>query len=56
LDTIEREDCRLRPQYGERKRLATGLRMSWLTLSSIINMLGIRAMPRPIVPHRFGKL
>lgn len=38
LDTIEREGYNLRPQYNERKRLGTGLRMSWQALSSMINM------------------
>jgi phytoene/squalene synthetase len=36
LDTIEREGYRLRPQYEERKSPATGLRMSWLTLLSLL--------------------
>jgi phytoene/squalene synthetase len=36
LDTIEQEKYRLRPQYNESKRLRTGLRMSWLGLSSLI--------------------
>jgi len=38
LDTIEREGYTLRPQYNERKSLGTGLWMSWLTFSSIINL------------------
>jgi phytoene/squalene synthetase len=38
LDTIEREDYCLRPQYTERKTATTGLRMSWLTLSSMIQL------------------
>jgi len=41
LDTIEREGYRLRPQYDERKRTGTGLRMSWLALSSMINLRGV---------------
>ena len=36
LDTIEKEDYCLRPQYNERKSLGTGLRMGWLTLSSML--------------------
>ena len=56
LDAIEREGYRLRPNYSESKRLGTGLRMSWLTLSSMINLLGVRAVPRPVVGHRLGKL
>jgi hypothetical protein len=46
LDKIEREDYLLRPQYDERKSIRTGLQMSWLTLSSIINLRGLGAMPR----------
>jgi hypothetical protein len=38
LDTIERESYNLRPQYKERKRLGTGLRMSWLALSAMLNV------------------
>jgi hypothetical protein len=38
LDTIERESYNLRPQYNERKRLGTGLRMSWLALSAMVNV------------------
>jgi len=40
LDTFEAEGCFLRPQYEERKHLGTGLRMSWLALSSAINLRG----------------
>ncbi len=32
LDTIEREDFNLRPQYDERKQIGAELRMSWLAL------------------------
>jgi phytoene/squalene synthetase len=35
LDTIEREDYFLRPQYNERKRMSTGLRMVGQSLSSM---------------------
>ncbi len=38
LDTIEREDFTLRPQYAERKSFGTGLRMSWLALSSMVSL------------------
>jgi phytoene/squalene synthetase len=48
LDTIEREGYRLRPQYAERKSAATGLRMSWLTLSSLANWKG-RVPPTSVV-------
>jgi len=56
LDTIEREGYRLRPQYEERKSAGTGLRMSWLTLSSMINSRGVNTLPQPDVLHPLGKL
>ncbi len=56
LDTIEREGYNLRPQYDERKSLGTGLRMSWLTLSSLINLQGVGLPSLPIASHRAGKL
>jgi hypothetical protein len=46
LDTIEREDYHLRPQYMERKSARAGLWMSWLTLSSMVNYRGLGTMPR----------
>ena len=56
LDTIEREGYNLRPQYNERKSIGTGLRMSWLALSSVINLRGAGALPSPTVSRRPGKL
>jgi len=56
LDPIEREGYNLRPQYYERKSLGTGLRMSWLTLSSMINLRGVGTLPQPGVSHPLGKL
>jgi len=56
LDTMEREGYRLRPQYSERKSVGTGLRMSWLTLSSMINLRGVGTLPQPVVSHPLGKL
>ncbi len=48
LDTIEREDYCLRPQYNERKRIGTGLQMTWLALSSMIHLRGARTpTPQP---------
>ena len=55
LATIEREGCSLRPQYDERKSVGTGVRMVWLTLSSLINPSGAGALPRPIAAHPLGK-
>jgi phytoene/squalene synthetase len=40
LDTMEREGYQLRPQYNERKSAKIGLRMSWLTLSSMFKWRG----------------
>ena len=37
LDTIETEGYCLRPQYDERRSARTGLRISWLTLSSLVH-------------------
>jgi phytoene/squalene synthetase len=45
LETFEREGFTLRPQYNERKSIGTGLRMSWLALSSMINMRGMGISP-----------
>ncbi len=47
LDTIEKEGYRLRPYYGERKRIETGLRMSWSALVSMINFREAEALSRP---------
>jgi phytoene/squalene synthetase len=55
LDTIEREGFILRPQYNERKRIGTGLRMSWLALSSLINVRGQGTASRPTASSRSGK-
>jgi hypothetical protein len=56
LDTIEREDYYLCPAYRERKSIGTGLRMSWLTLSSMLNWPGLGTLPRSVVSHPLGKL
>ena len=56
LDTMGREGYFLRPQYNERKSLATGLRMSWLTFSSMINLRGMGALPQSDVSHPLRKL
>jgi hypothetical protein len=56
LDTIEREGYSLRPQYSERRSIGTGLRMSWLSLSSLINLRGAATVSRPIASQRLGKL
>jgi hypothetical protein len=56
LDTIEREGYTLRPQYNERKSAGTGLRMSWLTLLSIINLQRVGALTPSEVSHPLRKL
>lgn len=55
LDTIEREGYILRSQYNERKSLGTGLRMSWLTLSSMLNLRGVGVLSQPVVSRPLGK-
>ena len=45
LNTIENEGYCLRPQYGERKSFESGLQMSWLALSSMINLRGAEVSP-----------
>lgn len=62
LDTLEREDFTLRPEYPERKSIRNALRMSWLALSSLLNLPGAGVPSRPIaefeneLPQRQGKL
>ena len=56
LDTIEREGHSLRPQYRERRSIGAGLRMSWLALSSLINLQAVGTLSRPIASQRPGKL
>ncbi|MGZ9223303.1 MAG: phytoene/squalene synthase family protein [Anaerolineales bacterium] len=45
LNTIENEDYCLRSHYSERKSFTSGLRMSWLALSSMINLRGAGVSP-----------
>jgi phytoene/squalene synthetase len=56
LETIEREGFILRPQYNERKSIGTGLRMSWLALSSMISLRGVGTPSRQIASQRQGKV
>jgi hypothetical protein len=56
LETIEREGFILRPQYNERKSIATGLRMSWLALSSMISLREVGTLSRPIASQGQGKV
>ncbi len=55
LDTIERENYYLRPQYHERKSIGTGLRMSWMAFTSMIHLRGAGALPQTVLPHPAGK-
>src|SRR5512136_1666231 len=52
LETMEREGYSLRPQYSERRSIGTGLRMSWLVLSAMINLRGSATLSRPIASQR----
>jgi len=56
LDTIEKEGYLLRAQYNERKSVRTGLRMSWLTLSSVMSLPRAGTSPQPVLPRTVGKL
>ena len=56
LNTIEKEGYRLRTQYNERKSAATGLQMSWLTISSMFNLRGADNLSQPDLSRRLGKL
>ncbi len=56
LDTIEKEDYLLRPQYNERKSAGIGLWMSWLTLLSMISLRKVDALPQPDISHPLEKL
>lgn len=56
LDTIQRESFLLRPQYRERNSIGTGLRMSWLALSSMISLPGLATPSRQITSQRQGKV
>jgi phytoene/squalene synthetase len=44
LDTIEREGYRLRVNYDERKRLGSGVQMSWHALSALLGRHGSGAL------------
>jgi phytoene/squalene synthetase len=56
LDTLEREGYSLRPQYNERRKAGTGMRMIWQSLSSMINIHGNGTSPQTILPHSPEKL
>ena len=56
LETIEREGFLVRPQYDERKSIGTGLKMSWLALSSMLSLRGVENPSRQIASQRQGKI
>ena len=53
-ETLEREKFRLRPQYAERRSLATALRMTWQAASWMAGLRGRRFpdMPIALPPER----
>jgi len=55
LETIAREGYLLRPDYSERKSGRAGLRMAWLTLSSMASLRAAPALAQPAVPHPSGR-
>jgi hypothetical protein len=52
LDAIEKEGYSLRREYHERRSAAAGLRMGWLTLSSLAHLRQSGAPALPTVLHR----
>ena len=56
LDTLEKEHYFLRPQYKERKAIGTGLRMTWLTIFSMLNWRGVETPSQPLASQRQGRV
>ena len=54
IETLERDDFRLRPRYPEGRSLGTGLRMTWHVLSWMIGSPGLRTPSAPIASPRDG--
>ena len=54
LETLEREDFRLRPRYGERKRVGSALRMGRLVFSSLLGARDGAPPARPIAAPQEG--
>ena len=52
LQAIEREGFLLRREYGERKSLRTGLKMVWLTLTSMVHIPRERTLSLPVTSPR----
>jgi phytoene/squalene synthetase len=55
IETLERDGFWLRPEYRERMSLATGLRMSWLTISSMSGLRALSTQLTGIAPPREGR-
>jgi phytoene/squalene synthetase len=56
LDTMENEGYLLRPEYGERKSLGTGLRMGLNILSSVMDTREAQPLPPPVISQPLRKL
>lgn len=56
LDTIEREEYQLRPEYSERKSVGTGLRMGLETLSSLMHRHVAQPAHQGVVSQSLRKL
>ena len=56
LDTMEQEGYALRPEYSERKRFSTGLRMGLSTLSTLLHPVERKTLPRPAASQSLRKL
>ena len=56
LDTMEQENYLLRPEYSERKRLGTGLRMGLNVLSSVMGARGAQPLPQSVISQPLRKL
>lgn len=56
LDTMECEQYQLRPEYSERKRLGTGLRMGLDTLSSLMHSRVQEHLQQPVISQPLRKL
>jgi len=52
LHTFEREGFNLRPQYDERKSVATGLRMALSSLSAMVNLHGTSLSSETVPVHQ----
>jgi phytoene/squalene synthetase len=56
LDTIERENYVLRPEYSERKSFGRGIRIGLETLSSLIHWRVAEPLHQPVVSQSWRKL